>query len=144
MGQLFIVQGDDPREAREWFERGIAAATFLRGSAPLDRFEEPGLGVAVFPRKVAATGIVRDPANTLDRQAAPAWICGAGAWFYQGLAGAEGLRRLAAQAFRQATPEAWLQPVDGAFAIVLPGKEPGQLTALTDRRGTIHLYQAHA
>ena len=62
---------------------------------------------------------------------------------YQGQAGAEGLRRLAAEALRLPTPEVWLKPVDGAFAILLRGREAGQLTAVTDRLGTVHL-KAHA
>ena len=144
MGQLFIVQGSDSHEVSELFQRGVAAASFLNGNPPLDRLEQPGLGIAVFPRKVAATPIVRDPADAHDPHAAPAWICGAGAWFYDGKSGAEGLRRLAAGAFRQANSDAWLKPSDGAFAIVLAGKEPDEIAAITDRLGTLHLYKAHS
>jgi hypothetical protein len=132
MGQLFIVQGEDAREVSDLFRRGMAAAAALHSRRPLDTLQEPGLAVAVFERPVDATGIVRPrPAS---------WVCGAGAWFYDGRAGAAGLERLAA-APRQ-NLESWLRPVDGAFAIALPGDQPGELLAITDRLGTLHLYRA--
>src|SRR4051794_20489941 len=136
MGQIFAVQGEDSREVCDWFRRGVAAAVSLNGRQPLDVLEEPGLAVAVFPRKVAASGIVRDAA-------AKTWICGAGAWVYEGRAGEEGLRRLAAEPARQRNPDTWLKPIDGPFAIALQGAEAGELVALTDRLGTLHLYKAH-
>ena len=40
--------------------------------------------------------------------------------------------------------DTWLRPIDGAFALALPGERPDELLALTDRLGTIHLYRAHA
>src|SRR5438105_7136877 len=135
MSQVYIVQGEDPREVCDWFRRGIAAAVSLKGVQPVACLQEPGLGVAVFPRKVADGGIVRDVATG-------AWICGAGAWIYDGAAGQEGLRRLAAAPSRQRNPETWLKPVDGAFAIALQGAEVGELVAVTDRLGALHLYKA--
>jgi asparagine synthase (glutamine-hydrolysing) len=131
MSQLLIVQGEDPNRAAALFRKGVAASSALNGRRPLDCLEEPGLHVAVFPRPVHPAGIVRYPGG---------WACGAGAWLYDGQAGVEGLRRLVDAPRRNL--DQWLRPADGAFAIALQGDRPGEILAITDRLGTIHLYKA--
>jgi len=138
MGQFLIVQGEDGGEVRGWFEAGLAVYESLAGLRPADSVADAQTAVALFPRRVSPVEMVR-PESARGR-----WCCGAGTWFYENRGGAEGLRRLLAAGEGGRSATAWLQPIDGAFALALAGARPGVLHVITDRLGSLHLYRARA
>ena len=90
-------------------------------------------GSPCFRGRCAPTGIVRDAA-------AKTWICGAGAWFYDGAPGKKvcgGSRSARAAAESRSVAKADRRPFRHRSA----GAEAGELLALTDRLGTLHLLQ---
>lgn len=132
MGQFLIVQGENPEQVADVFRLGVDAFERLSRLRACDRLDGRNTAVAVFPRLAnsRSAGIVRREND---------WICGAGSWFYEGHTEAEGLRRLTA-GWDDNSP---LDALDGQFAIVMAGREPGELRVVTDRLGTIHVYRAH-
>src|SRR5438874_1013178 len=130
MGQLLIVQGGPEAEARALFDRALRVFDSVYPMKATDVLWRGATGVAKFPRlKVLGTGIARD-----DNDAR--WICGAGTWFYNG---ANGLGSLHALKVGMAGMN--FGPLDGAFVLAYGGLDPSEFILITDRIGTLHVYQ---
>lgn len=133
MSHLLIVQDSEREATNEIFAEGLALFSTLWGLSPCDSVASANLAVSVFPRtKARASGIVRD---------ATRWLCGAGTWFYHGVSGENGLRKmLGDQAFSINDPNANLQNLDGQFVVATGDCNSGELAFVTDRLGILHLY----
>ena len=133
MSHLLIVQSSEREAANGVFTQGLTLFSTLCGLHPCDSFASTTLAVSVFPRtKARATGIVRD---------ATRWLCGAGTWFYQGVSGEKGLRKmLDDQAFSTDNTDANLQDLDGQFVVAAGDCNSGELAIVTDRLGIVHIY----
>lgn len=134
MSQLLIAQGDDSPETKALFERGVEAFEKIYQLHPADSVAGPADSVAVFPNYQGKASPVHRPATT------PGWICGAGCWFFEGVAGEAALRRMG-QRPRDAAGQ-WLGDIDGTFALALRDGSTGKLVVVTDRLGTLHVYTA--
>ena len=134
MSQLLIAQGDDSPETKALFERGVEAFEKIYQLHPADSVAGPADSVAVFPNYQGKASPVHRPATT------PGWICGAGCWFFEGVAGEAALRRMG-QRPRDAAGQ-WLGNIDGTFALALRDGSTGKLVVVTDRLGTLHVYTA--
>lgn len=120
-------------------ERARAAFLRIAGLSPQAELRDGARAVALFPSLARPNGAL------LRETGEHGWIGGAGACFYQGAAGEDGLRRMARAAPRAASGlESWMDASDGPFAVVVPGFERGELAVCTDRLGTIHAYSAAA
>lgn len=142
MAQWFAVTAEEPAQAAQWMDLACAAFLRITGLKPQAEIRAGGMAAALFPS-------LAQPAGALIQEApGQPWALGAGAWFYQGKVGEEGLRRMAG-ASPLVSPgldapriDAWLAECDGPFAIVMPVSSPGELAVCTDRLGTIHAYSA--
>jgi asparagine synthase (glutamine-hydrolysing) len=130
MSQLLIAQGDDPRETKALFDRGVEAFERIYQLRPADSVDY----AAVFPNyQGKASPVIRTTAT-------PGWICGVGCWFFEGVTGEAGLRKIA-EGSRDNAGE-WLQNIDGTFVLALRDGVTGKLVVVTDRLGTLHVYTA--
>jgi asparagine synthetase B (glutamine-hydrolysing) len=133
MGQLLIVQGPDPEERKRLLDSGVALFESLHRVRPSNRVNLPQTSIAVFPpREGKAASLLQD--------GLPGWICGVGTWFYEGLSGEEGLRRLALHQASRPDDSTWLRELDGSFAIALGEPGSDRLRIITDPLGTLHIY----
>lgn len=135
MSQLLIVQSSEWEPPNLLFGAGLTLFDTLCELRPSDSIEGATLSVAVFPRtKARSSGIVR--AKNSNR-----WLCGAGTWFYQGVSGEEGLRKLLDHPqFSTNNPDAYLQDLDGQFVVASGDCSSGKLIVVTDRLGILHIY----
>ncbi len=133
MSHLLIVQDSEGQTVNRVFAEGLALFGSLCRLRPCDSVAGPRLAVAVFPRaKAPVDGIVRD---------ATRWLCGAGTWFYQGVSGEKGLRKLLDnKSFPINNPEADLQDLDGQFVVAAGDCDSAELAVITDRLGILHIY----
>jgi hypothetical protein len=134
MSQLLIAQGDDSRETKALFERGVEVFERIYQLHPADSVTGPADCAAVFPNYQGKAAPVERPAT------APGWICGAGCWFFEGVGGEAALRRIG-QRSRDAAGQ-WLQDIDGTFVLALRDGVTGKLVVVTDRLGSLHVYTA--
>lgn len=138
MCQLFIVQGEDLEERTALFRRGLSLFQCLAHLRPMATAATAWEEVAVFPfLKKATPGIVEDGES--------GWICGAGCWFFNGIAGEEALRAMAWHGSRNNGPlNTWLKEIDGIFTIALAEPNFRRLRLITDRTGSLHAYTARS
>ena len=136
MSQLLIVQSSKREPNVQLFAKGLNLFNSLCKLRPCSSIASATLAVAVFPRtKTRSTDIVR-------AKAASRWLCGTGTWFYQGVSGEEGLRKLLDDELRFSTsePDACLPDLDGQFVVASGDGDSGELTIITDRLGILHIY----
>jgi hypothetical protein len=138
MSQLLLIEGEDPVQVAGLYRRAVSCFRSHWYTEPHDQLVTPSVVVAVFARfrKPAASRIVR-------ARGSGEWICGAGTWFYQDETGERALQRILEDPKRSADlPDAWLQDVDGQFAIALGDHPSGNVLVITDRLGMLHVYAA--
>ncbi len=136
MGPLLIVQGPDRAASEALFASGVAAFRSLAGLEPAATIApEPATArpwVASFPQLCAReSGLYRGDGG---------WMSAAGTMFFRRRAGRRALEDLAA-ASAGATLTGLLCDVDGIFALAMGGAGD-ELTLVTDRLGSLHLYLA--
>jgi len=136
MGQLLIVQGEDEREVQSLFQRGLLAFEKLVRLRPQQEFNSGSTAVAKFPKLLKPTsGIVQNSVG-------PGWVCGAGTWFYDGMAGETALAALLqVSATGERALQSRLEAVDGIFAVALGNPATDELSVITDRVGSLHIYR---
>lgn len=134
MGQLLILQSAERALSDPAWARSVAVLDDFAGVRMHDQLESGALRAAKYPRLAgASSGIFRDPASGF-------WACGAGSWFYDGVAGEAGLRKLCAAIEATGFSDFALRPLDGSFAISVGRGGDGGFHVITDRIGTIHVY----
>jgi hypothetical protein len=138
MSQFFLVSGAAFDLVASAYESGIAIFKSIWGRSPDDQHLASAERIALFRSPKSGTPkICRQPRSAY-------WICGAGTWFCERVTGESALRRLVEHPQRWADdPGPWLREVDGQFAIILAGEQPGEVLAVTDRLGMLHVYTAH-
>ncbi len=134
MSHLLIVQSSKREPANQFFARALSLFSTLFKLRPCSSVPSDTLSVAVFPRtKARSSDIVW--AKTTSR-----WLCGTGTWFYQGISGEEGLRKLLDHPRFLTDPDACLHDLDGQFVVASGDRESGELAVITDRLGILHIY----
>lgn len=132
MSQLLAVSGADAPETAAVFHRALELFSAMHGLQPHAQAAGAGIAAAAFPRLAGSPAPVwRDPTGAC-------WTAAAGSVFCGDLAGEAALGRVA-EGGREGLAER-LADADGSFAIVRADCTTGELLAITDRIGTIHLY----
>jgi hypothetical protein len=145
MGQLLIVQGNEPNRVGKVFDDACELFHRLCGLKPLDELAGGTVAVAKFPRTQSPTpGIVRGASAGAWIGPAGSWITGAGSYFYRNLSGEAALKGLGQALERPAAngsaPD--LRELDGSFAVAAADGITGEVQVVTDRLGSIHIYEA--
>jgi asparagine synthase (glutamine-hydrolysing) len=134
MGQLLVVQGSDSGAVERLFARALRLFESLCGLTPCDRQASGTTAVAKFPRLSApTTGIVRAGQGS-------AWICGAGT-FFDAIRVDEPVLGMLLDRLPK-SGESALTDLNGIFAIARHDPVSGILEVITDRLGSLHIYQA--
>jgi hypothetical protein len=135
MSHLLIVQGSERESVKDLFAEGLSLFGEVCGLRSTDRVVSAKLALSVLPRTSAPSShILRAPTSTR-------WLCGAGTWFYQGIAAEAGLRRLLEdREFTTNNPAAALGDLDGHFVLASGDLNSGEFIVVTDRLGILHIY----
>ena len=121
-------------EVKELFDRGLAIFEKLYHVRPADSLIRQNDAVALFPNHQGKSAAVHRTTSP------PGWLCGAGCWFFEGLAGQAALQQIGQRS--RDTAGRWLQDIDGTFALALQDEKTGNVVVVTDRLGTLHVYTA--
>ncbi len=137
MGQILVVQGDDDARVRTVYARAVGLYDSVCHLKPCSQLTIGATAVAKFPRLKAETSGIRRSADSRH------WICGAGTYFYQDKTGCGGLDcLLAAMPRLDAGDVTCLKELDGICALAWGTSQGDDLTVITDRLGSLHLYMA--
>ena len=137
MGQILVVQGEDPVQARAIYASALSLYESLSHLKPCSELTAGSTAVAKFSRLKAETPGIR---HSVDGRY---WICAAGTYFYRGVTGSDGLDLLLAEMPRiDAGDGTCLTDMDGIFGLACGSCNGDDLTVVTDRLGSLHLYMA--
>jgi hypothetical protein len=137
MGQILVVQGEDPVQAGTVYAKALGLFESLSHLRPDSQATIGSTAVAKFSRLKSETPGIRHSADGRY------WICGAGTYFYRGVTGCDGLDLLLGEIPRlEAGDATGLTDLDGIFGLVFGSCSGDDLTVITDRLGSLHLYMA--
>ena len=133
MGQFLIVQASEHGATEAIFRNGLRAFERIAGLQPSGCLFSPRLAMASFPQLLGAgAGLTVEPES--GRR-----VCQAGLCFYRGRAGTAALEELALDLENGVST---LDDLEGIFALASARPGSGELTVITDRLGSLHVYLA--
>ena len=139
MGQFLIVQSASDGAAQATFQRGLQGFERIAGLKPSACFLAGRLAIATYSKQLSpGTGLAIEPQS--GRR-----VCEAGLSFYRGRRGHCALEELARDIGKSAGDgdlAARLNDLEGIFALASAAATDSELTVITDRLGSLHVYMA--
>ncbi len=135
MGQWIVIQDDDQDRINRLGEIAVDRFQSLCGLTPQAAVRSPNAAVWKFPRRL-------HPGTAIARaESGQGFTTIAGTWWFGGSCDEAALQALNATMQSPENPVDALRKLDGSFGVAACREETDELIAITDRIGTIHLYE---